>query len=555
MLPVRFLSFILVVVIALIPLPTTANYFAGYSFDPCRLPSECVAPRQCIGYNPTNITSCNPLNICSCQPPAPISCTKSSDCPLHERCTKQSTQKNAPSICTSCFSVSLTSDIDEIVVDDSGTNCPSLPPTPTPPGLNDDPCSTTLHCLPPGQCISNSETKGRVPCKPGAQCFCSRLGDLSCQTSADCVRGERCMLSEIQSGFLLRVCVSCHYANEGRASMAYVDDNVSNCPPGLPPAPPPPTPSVPFHCIENEGFSLDHCCVDNDGASKCAFPAICFSTRTNSRCNPDEIGCQCLAQTPGKCNSSKDCRTGERCVRLPGISACVSCNHFDFQGGFEPVDDALDCPQSTPAPRPSVAAPSSSSKQTPEPLDEGESPTLTVTPDSNPEDGDAPMPSIQPESTMLTTPSSEASLSPLSSPSASASTSMLPLVSPSPSISAPPSPTPPPCIDVGLLGHLRASELVFSKAVRADVLCDAMGSCATAGHIVTYRGRAMLMRRYCDMVEVSCSQEERLVNSPRMRRAVRVRSSTEELEFTALAAKWGSVVEEMALRAIVRMGW
>ncbi|CDF39024.1 unnamed protein product [Chondrus crispus] len=108
------------------------------------------------------------------------------------------------------------------------------------------------------------------------------------------------------------------------------------------------------------------------------------------------------------------------------------------------------------------------------------------------------------------------------------------------------------CIDAAALDHVARQDLVFSNHVLKAVLCDMYGSCATDGHIVEYRGHAMMMRTYCDLV--GCSKREVEVNSPRYRRRLRVPSRTEGLEFTSLAARYSTRVEERMLAIVVHIG-
>lgn len=126
----------------------------------------------------------------------------------------------------------------------------------------------------------------------------------------------------------------------------------------------------------------------------------------------------------------------------------------------------------------------------------------------------------------------------------------------------------PICIAAHLLSHLPSEALIFSEHRRAAVLCDGSGrhSCATPGHMVVYEPHgAMMMSTYCARFAPSgCEKRVMLVNSPRMRRRVRVVSrgvgmkeegsgSGNRLEFTALAARHGTKVEERVLALVVRM--
>lgn len=108
------------------------------------------------------------------------------------------------------------------------------------------------------------------------------------------------------------------------------------------------------------------------------------------------------------------------------------------------------------------------------------------------------------------------------------------------------------CIDARSLQHLRPEELVFKEHRIAHVVCDATQSCATPGHVVVYRGQSMMMRSYCDLVV--CSKKVMHVNSPRFGRRVRVPSKTQDLEFTAFAARYETRAEELLLSVAIRAG-
>lgn len=108
------------------------------------------------------------------------------------------------------------------------------------------------------------------------------------------------------------------------------------------------------------------------------------------------------------------------------------------------------------------------------------------------------------------------------------------------------------CVDVGLLGAFGDRDLVYGRHLERNVLCDMEGSCATGGHVVVWRGSAMRMRTYCEIVR--CVRKVALVNSPSWRRALRVESRTKGLVFTAFAAKYETRMEEVALGLLVRIG-
>lgn len=93
---------------------------------------------------------------------------------------------------------------------------------------------------------------------------------------------------------------------------------------------------------------------------------------------------------------------------------------------------------------------------------------------------------------------------------------------------------------------------VYKDGVLARVLCDRSGSCATEGHMVRWHGTGMMMKNYCDMV--GCVTEVKFVNSPRFRVGKIVQSKTKGLVFTALAARYGTWVEEKFMAGLMAVG-
>lgn len=109
------------------------------------------------------------------------------------------------------------------------------------------------------------------------------------------------------------------------------------------------------------------------------------------------------------------------------------------------------------------------------------------------------------------------------------------------------------CVDAGALQHMAREELVYDRHVRASVLCDVMGSCATAGHIVRFEGKAMMMKSYCELVG-GCVGKRIYVNSPRYRRGLAVETKTKGLVYTAFAARYETRAEEKLLSTAVHVG-
>lgn len=110
----------------------------------------------------------------------------------------------------------------------------------------------------------------------------------------------------------------------------------------------------------------------------------------------------------------------------------------------------------------------------------------------------------------------------------------------------------PPCIAVDALRQFESEDLVFAEHVRATVMCDVHGNCATPGHIVVHKGRGMMMKSYCGLEEVECRYRVKYVNSPRMKMGMRIPSMSDDFVYTAFAARHESVVEEYVLSAIIR---
>lgn len=110
------------------------------------------------------------------------------------------------------------------------------------------------------------------------------------------------------------------------------------------------------------------------------------------------------------------------------------------------------------------------------------------------------------------------------------------------------------CIDAGALSHLPPRALLFASHRQARVLCDARGSCATAGHMVQFHGEVMMMRSYCAREAVQCTWHITVVNSPRFASRLRIGSKTTGLLYTVFAARYESRTEERFLSTLVHLG-
>lgn len=122
------------------------------------------------------------------------------------------------------------------------------------------------------------------------------------------------------------------------------------------------------------------------------------------------------------------------------------------------------------------------------------------------------------------------------------------------------------CVDAALLERvsgLRRSDLVYARDVRASVLCDGWGTCATAGHMVVYAGVGMTMRSYCERISdaggidgsvSNCTRAVRFVNSPRFAFATRLKTMSPNLFVTPLAARYQTYTEATLLAAAIALG-
>lgn len=108
------------------------------------------------------------------------------------------------------------------------------------------------------------------------------------------------------------------------------------------------------------------------------------------------------------------------------------------------------------------------------------------------------------------------------------------------------------CVAIHHLEHLHGDDLIYEKHHLSRVFCDVNNSCATHGHMVLWEGKQMMMKSYCDIV--GCKETVMKVNSPKYQIGRVVASKTDGLVFSALAARYGSRVEEVALGALIRMG-
>lgn len=283
-------------------------------------------------------------------------------------------------------------------------------------------------------------------------------------------------------------------------------------------------------------------------ATDCPSGQFCFKYTPGTNvlgpepCSPGVSSCTCA--TPDKsvfdsCTRSSDCPAGARCAKLEELysSKCVSCELrpeleitiLEWAEQDVPQNCAA-TPDQSPAP-PATSPPPSDNGNTTSPgadvtAEAASTPATVQTMNPTPSSG-------MPETT-VPTPSSDPSGGAVDGGVTDGSNNEV-------------------CIDVKALESFEFGQLVFSQHRRASVLCDSYGSCATAGHMVTFQKVAMTMMRYCSSHAVGgCTKTVKYVNSPRIKAGLRIPSSTKGMEFTSLSAKYQTRTEEWLLSKLLR---
>ncbi|KAI0560138.1 hypothetical protein FGB62_124g021 [Gracilaria domingensis] len=451
--------------------------------------------------------------------------------------------------------------------------------------LNFEPCFSTSECAGDRFCLSFTDEGVPEECTGQDDCFCGPLEPPICTSDDDCDEGERCVelpgidfnslcvSNEIESAtdagleepsspgsgnaiststgdklnfepcFSASECAGNRFClgftDEGFVDLCTVQDDCF-CGPLEPPI-------CTFdddceegeRCVEPAGIDINLLCVSNEiesatdagpeepsspgndntiststgdklnfetcsTTSECAGDRIClvFVDEGVSEC-AGEGECFCASLEPPICTSDNDCDVGERCDVHPELfsgEVCVA-NKVQFGSDSDPVPT----PTSTGPPE----TPSGEISSTPSIDDECES-----NGDCGPNricveiDGTARC-LMEVENTDV-------------------------------------------CISSHHLTALSPEEVMYPKNRLARVLCDENNSCATPGHIVKYEDKPMMMRRYCELVE--CSEKVHQVNSPRYVRGKLLKSNSGGLMFTALAARYGSGLEEAVLAFALRFG-
>lgn len=532
----------------------------GLVLDKCRDSDECV--QSYSGYYCLSVNRGTVGNICSsdfptcrCMPDLSYdnfqSCDEDLDCADGEVCVvytpgadgllSQSVEDDDLTMpfCASEQAEKVLSDVERYPLSGSApTGTETVVDTTTPfstsGGLTLDLCRGSDECVDAEgspYCISVNRGAVGTICNrdiPTCRCIPSDTYGLNkCSNDKDCIVGEVCVtytpgssgpfaqLSDLGSDFDLdeAFCAS----EEAEKSLSDIEPYPTTSPEDTASAPSGDDSVVdkttPFST--NGGLTFDSCRGDDDCTQ--THRKVDCQTFTagdvGEYCTSGSLGCRCMPvydydydeHTFSICKDDVDCLVGEGCAKYTGERGEVitEVEELDFTRPFCVSLDAVKDLEDV-----ELLSSTSSSPDTP-----GTTPTGT-------------------------TPTSDPSSTPDSEPSESPDDDNVETV----------------CIDASAIDHLPREELVFRKHVLARVLCDPNDSCATPGHMVTFRGRAMRMSTYCRVASVKCRKDQMYVNSPRYRRGIRVKSRTEGLVFTALAARYETRAEELVLAGAVRLG-
>lgn len=252
-------------------------------------------------------------------------------------------------------------------------------------------------------------------------------------------------------------------------------------------------------CRSDTNCRTPRTCIIGGGDTCLAGDALC--DRDSVPCKPSDSSCYCYDSV--SCNCSNDCKDTEICTATTRGRKCVSRTMLETSEYLQEIE----CPV---------------------PGGDSDKPILIVN-------------EVQPEPPAALTGTPRPTPSPVRIPGTS------------PEVQGQDaSGSGGVCVDARALQHLDMRQLVFEKHPLAPVLCDVNGSCATPGHIVIYGNEPMMMRSYCAIA--GCVNKVIPVNSPRLTRRVRIPSRTDDLQFTAFAARYETRPEELALATAVRVG-
>lgn len=527
------------------PLPKPPQKFPlygvnGYTLDPCTIDAQCISPRRCVSFDIINdmyVPSNSTGDISHCRAVSEniltthdIPCTRENDCPAGEACfIAPRNYGPAPfsPICLSVFWRGFQSDATEVGTSRVGVNPIERPKTG---GRTGDTCRFDTECLPPRRCQQIYE-HSYGGCAGRRACMCRQIFLTPCEYSDHCDDHEEVCANYVDA-VSRAFCRS--RADVGRDPLLYIVDDrfraanssdeivVNPWVNGEARASVTPQPRgkrlIGEPCLMVSDCVSAYCAHITEYFNDCNQRRGCFCVNEWVQCTIEKNGSS--LSTGGEVG----CREAELCVRLSdnasrwALHACRSrwaVEVADVRGIYQyerkPVVGNVSLEEHNEEP---------SVSDGPSDQDEAQPSMEDATLENN--DG---LPAS--DSTPLQT--FDVGTSPLAEEKHS---------------------DPPLCVDAALLRRHQHTR-IFAFDRRATVLCDGQGSCATAGHMVVWHGRAMMMSTYCAVVG-ECTRSIREVNSPRMRRAVRVQTYTHGLEFTAFAASYATRVEEMVLAVLLQ---
>lgn len=477
----------------------------GLAGDACVNDGECSPGYTCLE-SPGK--KCSNSYFCLCVSEGGINqnCSGNADCQEGELCA-QGLDKNTLPQCTS-LSVYLSAEVGVYTLVDG------VPSRGT--SVSYDSCDTDYDCVDGLFCTHLSDSIYIGGCLSRKGCTCTGPIMEQCTNSSSCRDKEICV--EVPDSEQMPYCYS---------------ENVARLDPYVRPVSEISgwTPAI----LPSNGWASDSCQANSD----CRGDLVCqhYLERGGS-CEGRDM-CVCKYRKSGDlCNSTATCGDGEVCVVVidsmkPKSGSCVSIEvmRLDFYSGtYVEFNNGQMSPLKLPTPggNPPSQTPSVTSS---------ESSSITSAPT------DSPTPSASELTVVSLQPTETAEMPPLGTDPAG-----------EPSESTPPDDNAV-CVDSAALAHLDVNDLVFKNHRRAAVLCDAQSACATPGHIVLWHNEPMMMRTYCQQAGVQCTHSVRMVNSPRLRKKLRLFSRTDGLIFTAFAARYATRVEEHVVSHVFRLGW
>lgn len=578
--------------------PVLADYPTdGVEQDYCRTNDNCAGDRFCAIIAPDGsfLNCSSPTHKCRCHSSELTSCTSSQDCPSGERCFGLNV--TSPTIVGEyCLTCRLASFNNVFPIDEDPSSCEDTWLG----GYTGDICSLNYPFCAQGRECSEILKNGSIgPCGFSTEpCFC-RPSDLqNCSASNECVDKERCAKSSEGD----QACFSCGRVAADDSMIAVDSSSVCTTPAPLSDSGEYNSTSAKPPVYPANGLSLDYCRVDENCAD--SYNCVTVIDSKTVPCNETSSSCFCSFPVRNVCSSSSECRQGERCYGYTNENlnidnqVCWSCRvQLEETDSYIDADPATcdgvwlggytgdicssiykECSSGRTCTEfqengtvgfcsfgtdpcfcwPTDLTPCTTSRD----CDPGERCAIneknqTACFSCDRVENDRNFASIDAVATCATPdPKISPSISPTASPTSSTSSTPAPSPSPSP-FELPSAPTLPPlrsaCISMIHLVDIAQDDLVYKDSVRASVLCDRRNSCATPGHMVTYRRQPMMMATYCSKY-AKCSTRTAIVNSPRMRQALRISSHTEDLYFTALSARYETLFEEFLIQALIFVG-